>query len=79
MWFSSIFGAVLQELLIYVEVLRFYKTKQFAVFRNVWVISVRFAVFLCYSVKYVYVILCSFAIFVPPLRPLLKFGDRGHL
>ena len=65
MWFSSIFGAVLQELLIYVEVLRFHKTKQFAVFRNFWVISMRCTVFLCYSVQYLYVI--------------PKFGDRGHL
>ena len=31
----------------------------------------QFAVFLCCSVQCLYVFLCSFAVFVPPLRPLL--------
>ena len=30
----------------------------------------RFAVFLCYSVRYLHVFLCGFAVLVPPLRPL---------
>ena len=51
--------------------LRFYKTKRFAVIRNFRVISTRFAGFLCYSVRYLYVFLCGFAVFVPPLRPPL--------
>ena len=42
--FFSIFGAVLQEFLFQVVVLLFYKTKQFVVFRNLWVISMWFAV-----------------------------------
>ena len=50
-------------------VLRFYKTKRFAVFRNFRVISMRFAVFLCYSVRYLRVFLCGFAVLVPHLRP----------
>ena len=29
----------------------------------------RFVVFLCYSVRYLYVIQCSFAVFAPPLSP----------
>ena len=41
----------------------------FVVFRNFRVISMWFAVFLCYSVRYLYVIQCSFAVFLPPLRP----------
>ena len=49
--------------------MQFYKGKRFAVFRNFRVISMRFAVFLCYSVRYLYVFLCGFAVFVPPLRP----------
>ena len=39
-------------------------------FRNVRVILLRFAVFFCYSVQCLYVILCGFAVFKPPLcRP----------
>lgn len=44
----------------------------FAVLRNFLVISIQFAVFLCYSVPWLYVFLCSFALFVPPLPPLHK-------
>ena len=56
---------------IFIFLLWFYKTKRFAVFyRNFRVISMRFAVFLCYSVRYLRVFLCSFAVLVPPLRPL---------
>ena len=53
--------------------MRFYKTKRFAVIRNFRVISTRFAGFVCYSVRYLYVFLCGFAVFIPPLRsPLLR-------
>ena len=61
--------AVLWKCFNQVAVLRFYKTKQFAVFRNFRVISMRFAVFLCYSVLCLYVFLCGFAVFVLRLRP----------
>ena len=45
------YSGILQKwFLFWVAVLRFYKTKQFALFRNFRVISMRFAVFLCYSV-----------------------------
>ena len=37
------------------------------------VILMRFAVFLCYSVRCLYVFLCGFAVFVPPLRPPQAF------
>ena len=47
----------------------FYKTKRFAIFGNFQVISVWFPVFLCYSVRYLHVFLCGFAVLVPPLRP----------
>ena len=41
----------------------------------VWKISMRFAVFLCYSVRCLYVIMCGFAIFLPPLRtPRIREG-----
>ena len=43
-----------------VAVFRFYKTMPFAVFRNFRVISMRFAVFLCYSLRCLYVFLCAF-------------------
>ena len=47
--FCSIFGAVLRKCIYFLDaVLRFYKTKRLAVFRNFRVISMRFAVFLCY-------------------------------
>ena len=46
-----------------------YKTKGFAVFRNLRVISMQFAVFLCYSVRCLYEFLCDFSIFVPPFLP----------
>ena len=36
------------------------------------VISMRFVVFFCYSVQCLYVILCSFTVFVPPLHPSHK-------
>ena len=50
----------------------FTKPSGFAVFRNFRVIFMRFAVFLCYSVRCLEVILCDLAVFVPPLplRPL---------
>ena len=41
------------------------------------VISMRFAVFLCYSVRCLFVILFGFAIFVPPLRPPLIFLSKN--
>ena len=41
------------------------------------VISMRFAVFLCYSVRCLFVILCCFAIFVPALRPPLIFLSKN--
>ena len=46
-------NVVLQKFLIYVVILHyeFYKTKQFVVFRNVQVISMQFAFFLCFSVR----------------------------
>ena len=47
----------------------FYKTKWFVVFRNFGVILMRFEVFLSYSVQCLYVYLCSFAVFIPPLHP----------
>ena len=50
-------------------VLRFRKTKRLGVFRNFGVISMRFAVLLCYSVRCLYVFLCGFAVFVPPYAP----------
>ena len=58
-----------------VVVLRFNKTKRFAVFRNFRVISMRFAVCACYSVWCLYVMLCTFAVFVPRLCPLT--GERS--
>ena len=72
MRFCSTFGAVLRWFLFSVAVLRFYKTEWFAVFRNFRVISMQFAVFLCYYVRYLYVFLRGFAVFVPPLNPPLK-------
>ena len=52
-------------------VLRFRKSKRFGLFRNFRVISMRFAVLLCYTVRCLYVFLRGFAVFVPPsLRPL---------
>ena len=36
------------------------------------IISTRFAVFFCYSLRCLYVILCDFAVFVSPLSPLSK-------
>ena len=38
----------------------------------------RFAVFLCYSVQYLYVIQCSFVVFVPPFMPLSSNGNKWH-
>ena len=77
MRFCSIFGAILRKYLFQVAVLRFYKTKRFAVFKNFRVISMRFAVFLCYSVRCLYVILCAFVVFVPTLRPPLIFLSKN--
>ena len=52
---------------------RFYETKRFAVFRNFQVISMWFAVFLCYSVRcYLWYLCAIHAVFVPPLRPAPK-------
>ena len=56
-------------ILFLVAILQFYKTRWFVVFRNFRVISMWFAVFLCYSVWYLYVIQCSFVVFLPPLCP----------
>ena len=64
------------EIFFQAAVLRFYKTKRFGVFRNFRVISMWFEVFLCYSVQCLYVILCSLAVFAPPLRPLVNFYGR---
>ena len=71
----SIFGAVFWKFLfLKVAILRFYKTTLFAVFRNFRVISMRLAVFLRYStVRCLFVILCGFAVFVPPLRTPRKY------
>ena len=38
----------------------------------------RFLVFLCYSVQYLHVSLCSFAVLVPPSRPLLSTRDLSR-
>ena len=72
MWFCSIFGAVLRSFLFSVAVLQFYKTKRFAVFRNFRVISVRFAVFTCYYVRYlIYTYFCAVLRYsYPPYAPL---------
>ena len=43
----------------------FYKTKRFAVFRNRLVIPVRFSVFLCSSVRCLYVFRCGVAVLAP--------------
>ena len=59
--------------------MQFYKRKRFAVFRNFRVISMRFAVFLCYSVRYLHVFLCGFAVLVPPLRPSLAVSCGHHI
>ena len=59
MRFCSTFGSILWKFLCYVAVLQFYKTKRFVVFKNLGVISMWFAVFLCYSVRCLYVLLCS--------------------
>ena len=56
MWFCSIFGEFLRK-------------KWFVVFRNFGVILMRFEVFLSYSVQCLYVYLCSFVVFIPPLHP----------
>ena len=58
--------------------MQFYKGKRFAVFRNFRVISMRFAVFLRYSVRYLHVFLCGFAVLVPPLRPPLAVLCGHH-
>ena len=63
-------NAVLQKSLIYVVLLQFYKTKQFVVCRNFRVISMRFAVFLCFSVHCLHVFLC---IVPTPLRSRVIF------
>ena len=54
MWLCSIFGALLRKFLFQVAVL------WFVVFRNFRVISKRFAVFLCYSVRCLYIILWGY-------------------
>ena len=69
MRFCLIFGAVLWKFLFYVEVLRFYKTKQFVVLTQFWgTCSLRFSVVILCGV-YNYVILCGFAVFESPLCP----------
>ena len=50
---------------------QFHKTKRFVVFRNFGVFSMQFAFFLCYSVQCLYIYLCSFVVFLPPLCPPL--------
>ena len=47
--------------------MRFYNTKWLAVFLNV--ISMSFAVLLCYSVWCLYIFLYCFAVFIPPPPP----------
>ena len=55
----------------------FYKTKWFVVFRNFGVILMRFEVFLSYSVQCLYVYLCSFVVFIPPLHPPVQSFFAG--
>ena len=66
-------NAVLQKFLIYVVVLQFYKTKQFVVCRTFWVISMRFAVFLCFSVHCLHVFPVPGCIVPTPLRSRVIF------
>ena len=66
-------------ILFLVAILQFYKTRRwFVVFRNFRVISMWFAVFLCYSVWYLYVIQCSFVVFLPPLCPPLPSSNGNN-
>ena len=66
-------------ILFLVAILQFYKTRWFfVVFRNFRVISMWFAVFLCYSVWYLYVIQCSFVVFLPPLCPPPLPSSNGN-
>ena len=69
MWLYLIFGAVLQKFLFSFAILWFYKTKWFAIFSNFQVISMWFTVCLCYFVRHLDIYLCSFLVFIPPLRP----------
>ena len=64
-------GAVSRKFFFSVVVLRFYKTsvlRYLEVFGSL--ILMRFAVFLCYSMRCLYVILCGFTVLVPPYAPL---------
>ena len=79
MRFSSIFGAVFAGIVFLSCIIAVLQTERFAAFRNFRVISLRFAVFLCYSVRCLYVILCGFAVFVPPLRPALPYKEISGL
>ena len=47
--------------------------------RNFWVISMRFAVFLWYSVGWLYIFLCSFVVLVSPLRPPWESQRRWQI
>ena len=46
--------------------------------RNLRVILMRFAVFLWYSVRWLYIFLCSFVVLVSPLRPPQKAKEDGR-
>ena len=46
--------------------------------RNFRVISMQFAVFLWYSVRWLYIFLCSFVVLVSPLRPPQKAKEDGR-
>ena len=65
MRFCLIFGAVLRELILSCGI-AVLQNQVICGIRKFRVISMGFAVFLCYSVRCLYVFLCVFAIFVPP-------------
>ena len=46
--------------------------------RNLRVILMRFAVFLWYSVRWLYIFLCSFVVLVSPLHPPQKAKEDGR-
>ena len=46
--------------------------------RNLRVISMQFAVFLWYSVRWLYIFLCSFVVLVSPLHPPQKAKEDGR-
>ena len=73
-----IFGFGFAEILFYFVVLHFYKTRRFAVFRHFRVISMRFAVFLCYSVWCLYLILSVLGYLYPTYAPLSMVQDNNQ-